>query len=114
VLAWGGLISTVLRIKRLRIPGWMERRSRFATLLFLISGAVTGAAGLLGLSAVALSERVTPDLVSGRFAFLTGTALILAAVAGTFLIWTRLAAGDSPASPEAVPAEADGNADADR
>ena len=61
-----------------------------------------------------MSERVTPDLVSGRFAFLTGAALIMAAVAGTFLIWVRLAAGDRPASPEIVPAKADGDADADR
>jgi membrane-associated phospholipid phosphatase len=114
VLAWGGLISTALRLGRLRVRGVAERRSRFATLLFLISGTITGAAGLLGLAAVAMSERVTPDLVSGRFAFLTGAALIMAAVAGTFLIWVRLAAGDQPASPEDVPAEADGNADAAR
>ena len=45
------------RIGRLRAPGVAERRSRFATLLFLISGTITGAAGLLGLAAVALSER---------------------------------------------------------
>ena len=37
-------------------------------------GAVTAAAGLLGLIAVALSQQVTPDLVSGRFAFLAGSA----------------------------------------
>ena len=49
--------------------------------------------------------------MSGRFAFLAGAALIMAAVAGTFLIWVRLAAGDQPVSPEIVPAEADGNAD---
>jgi hypothetical protein len=114
VLAWGGLVSTVLRAASLRAPGVGDRRSRFATLLFLISGAITGAAGLLGLAAVALSERVTPDLVSGRFTFLTGAALIMAAVAGAFLIWVRLAAGDQPASPESVPAEADGNADVAR
>jgi hypothetical protein len=114
VLAWGGLIVAVLRISRLRVPGGLERRSRFATLLFLISGTITGAAGLLGLAAVAMSERLTPDLVSGRFAFLTGAALIMATVAGAFLIWVRLAAGDQPASPEVVPAEADGNPDVAR
>ena len=46
-----------------------------------------------------MSERVIPDLVSGRFAFLAGAAGITAAVAGAFLIWVRLAAGDRPVSP---------------
>jgi membrane-associated phospholipid phosphatase len=102
VLAWGALLSAVLRIARLRRPGSAERASRLATLLFLVSGAVTGAAGLLGLAAVVMSERVTPDLVSGRFAFFTAAALIMAAVAFTFLLWVRLAAGDQPSDPPAV------------
>ncbi|MET0414938.1 MAG: phosphatase PAP2 family protein [Actinoplanes sp.] len=97
VLAWGALAAFLIRALRMRVPGAAERPSRLATLPLLLAGAITGAAGLLGLAAVVVSERVTPDLVSGRFAFLTGTACITAAVAGVFLAWVRLAAGDRPA-----------------
>jgi membrane-associated phospholipid phosphatase len=104
VLAWGGLVTAVLRARRLRrIAGRPARPNRLATLVFLTVGAISAAAGLVGLAAVVLSERVTPDLVSGRFAFLTGAACITAAVAVTFLLWVRLTAGDQPA--DAVPAE---------
>ena len=98
VLAWGGAVSLILRARRMRVPGGASRPSRLSTLLFLITGAVTTTAAGLGLVAVAMSERVVPDLVSGRFAFLTGAAGITAGVAATFLIWTRLAAGNQPAS----------------
>lgn len=99
VLAWGGLVSAVLRARRVRLPDTTARRpSRLATLVFLVVGTITAATGLVGLLAVVLSERVTPDLVSGRFAFLTGAACIVAAVAATFLLWVRLAAGDQPAA----------------
>jgi membrane-associated phospholipid phosphatase len=110
VLAWGSLATFGVRLHRARVPGPAERPSRLATVPLLVVGAVTAVAGLLGLGAVALSERVTPDLVSGRFAFLAGSACITAAVAGAFLIWVRLAAGDQPApataSDEADPAGA--------
>jgi hypothetical protein len=106
-LAWGGLVSAALRIRRVRIPGAAERPGRPATLVFLVIGTITAAAAGLGLAAVVIGERLSPDLVSGRFAFLTASAGITAAVAGTFLLWVRLAAGDQPASPEAVPDEAD-------
>jgi membrane-associated phospholipid phosphatase len=96
VLAWSGVAAFVVRLRRLRVPGPAERSARAATLLLLVAGAVTGAAALLGMGAVAMSERISPDLVSGRFAFLTGAAGIAAAVAGVFLIWARLAAGDRP------------------
>jgi membrane-associated phospholipid phosphatase len=112
-LAWGALVVTVLRLRRLR-SGPVERPSRLATLLLLAAGAVASAAALLGLAAVAMSERVTPDLVSGRFAFLTGAAGITAVVAVTFLIWTRLAAGDQPVVTPAVSDEAAGTAGAGR
>jgi membrane-associated phospholipid phosphatase len=106
VLAWGGLVSAVLRARRMRLPETAARRpSRLATLVFLVVGTVTAATGLVGLLAVVLSERVTPDLVSGRFAFLTGAACITAAVAATFLLWVRLAAGDQPAASTNVPDE---------
>lgn len=103
VLAWGGLAVAGLRLLRPRTPAPAARPNRFVRLVFLAVGAITTAAGLLGLGAVVLSERVTPDLVSGRFAFLTGAACIAAAVAVTFLLWVRLAAGDQPAG--AAPAE---------
>ncbi len=109
-LAWGALIVAVLRIRRLRSAGTVERPNRLATLMFLLTGAVAAAAALVGLIAVAMSERVTPDLVSGRFAFLTGAAGITAVVAVTFLIWTRLATGDQPAGPAPVSDEADDTA----
>jgi membrane-associated phospholipid phosphatase len=107
VLAWGGLVSAVVRARRWRRPGPVGRPTRLTTLLLITMGTVTAAAGLLGMAAVALSQRITPDLVSGRFAFLAGSATIAAAVAGTFLIWVRLAAGDHPAATGVVPDEAD-------
>jgi membrane-associated phospholipid phosphatase len=109
VLAWGGLISALLRARRYRVPGALARVNRLAKVPLVVVGTITAAAGLLGLVAVALSERVSADLVSGRFAFLTGSAGITAAVAGTFLIWVRLAAGDQPAGGAAGP-EADADA----
>jgi membrane-associated phospholipid phosphatase len=100
VLAWGSLVTFGIRLWQLRSPGPIRRPSRLATLPLLLAGAVTAAAAVLGLAAVALSERVTPDLVSGRFAFLAGSALIATAVAGTFLIWVRLAEEDRPVVPD--------------
>lgn len=98
VLAWGGLVSTVIRAARLRRPGPVGRPTRLTTVLLGTVLAVSGLAGLLGLAAVTFAERTSPDLLSGRGAFLTGIACITAAVAGTFLIWVRLAAGDLPAT----------------
>jgi membrane-associated phospholipid phosphatase len=94
VLAWSSLAAFLIRLRRLRAAGQADRPSRSATLLLLVAGAVTGTAGLFGLGAVLVSQRMSPDLVSGRFTFLTGCAGIAAAVAVAFLIWTRLAAGD--------------------
>jgi hypothetical protein len=109
VLAWGGVITAALRAHRLRVPGVASRPTRLTTTLLLALFVLSAAAGLLGLAAVVLSERgiLSHDLVSGRFAFGTGAACITAAVAGTFLIWVRLAAGDQPAAAPAVPDEAD-------
>jgi len=95
VLAWASATVFLLRCRRRRTTGTAERPSRLATLPLLLVGSVAAAAGLLGLGAVILSERVSPDLVSGRFAFLAGSACITAAVAGVFLLWIRLA-GDRP------------------
>ncbi|GGL17397.1 phosphatase PAP2 family protein [Mangrovihabitans endophyticus] len=91
-LSWGALASAVLRLRPLVIP---PRASRLATLPFVLVAAVAGTAGAAGLAAVTSSQRWAPDLLSGRFTFLTAAACILAAVAAVFLVWTRLAAGDT-------------------
>jgi membrane-associated phospholipid phosphatase len=96
VLAWAAGASALIRARRARITGVTARPNRLAMLLFGGVGALAGLTGLLGIGAVVLSERVTPDLVSGRFAFFAGAAAITAAVAGVFAIWVRLAAGDRP------------------
>ncbi|MFD0525148.1 phosphatase PAP2 family protein [Paractinoplanes durhamensis] len=98
VLAWSAFAAFGVRLLRSRRPVEPERHSRVGTALLLIVFVVAGAAGVLGLATVLLSERVMPDLVSGRFAFLTGSAGIVAAVAGAFLIWVRLTSGDRPAT----------------
>jgi membrane-associated phospholipid phosphatase len=93
VLAWGALAVFGIRVRRYRELG-APRLSRVAGLPLIGIGAVTGVAGLLGLIAVALSVRVSPDLVSGRLAFLAGVACITSAVAGVFIAWMRLASAD--------------------
>jgi membrane-associated phospholipid phosphatase len=107
VLAWGGLVATAVRVARWRRPAPSSRPTQLTTLLLAVVGTITAVAGLIGLLAMALSERITPDPVSGRFAFLAGAAAIAAAVAACFLIWMRLAAGDPTAVTGAVPNEAD-------
>jgi membrane-associated phospholipid phosphatase len=107
VLAWGGLVAALVRLLRWRRPPSARRPTRLTTLLLTVVGTITAVAGLIGLLAMVLSERVTPDPVSGRFAFLAGAAAITAAVAGGFLIWVRLVAGDPPAGIGVVPDEAD-------
>jgi membrane-associated phospholipid phosphatase len=94
VLAAGAVAVFGIRARRMRYAA--ERPSRLATLPLLLGGAVAAAATALGLAAVFVSEHVIPDLVSGRFVFLVGSAGITAAVAGVFLAWVRLAAGDHP------------------
>jgi membrane-associated phospholipid phosphatase len=106
VLAWGAGASALVRARRAGITGVTARPNRLAMLVFGGVGAPAAVAGLLGIGAVILSERMLPDLVSGRFAFIAGAAAITAAVAGTFAIWVRLAAGDQPASGEHAPAKA--------
>ncbi|MGX6603847.1 phosphatase PAP2 family protein [Micromonosporaceae bacterium Da 78-11] len=96
VLAWGALVTFGIRLWRLRVPGETQGKSRLATFPLLLITALTSVCGLLGLAALVVSERVTADFTSGRFAFLTGAACITAAVAAAFLIWVRLAAGDHP------------------
>jgi membrane-associated phospholipid phosphatase len=100
VLAWGAGASALVRANRVRIKGVTAKPNRLAMLIFGAVGAISAAGGLLGLAAVIVTEQAKPDLVSGRFAFVAGAALILATVTATFTIWVRLAAGDKPAGPE--------------
>jgi membrane-associated phospholipid phosphatase len=108
-LAWGGLVVSVVRARRSltrRRSGTGRTASRLATMPLALAGLIAGAVAVIGLAAVALSERILPGLVSHLAAFIAGSAGIAAATAGAFLIWVRLAAGDRPAEgPE--PAAAD-------
>ncbi|OJF11528.1 phosphatase PAP2 family protein [Couchioplanes caeruleus] len=94
VLAWGALGSTLVRARRAGITGVVARPNRTAMLLFAAVGALGAAGALLGLGAVLLARWAAPDLVPGSLAFAAGVAAIIAAVAGVFAIWIRLAAGD--------------------
>jgi len=109
VVAWGALAVTGVRLNRRRAVGPPERTSRLAAPPLLLIAAVAAVAGVLGLLALALSERVMPGILSGRFAFLTGVAEMTAVTAGAFVIWARLASGPRPVDTP-VPAEADRNA----
>ena len=100
VLACSALIMWVIRLRRSAGARASITPARVATLPLGLVGAVSTAAALFGLATLAVSERVMPDLVSGRFAFLTGVAGIVAAVAGTFYFWVRLTAGDPLPGPE--------------
>jgi membrane-associated phospholipid phosphatase len=97
VLAWASFALFVIRLFR-RGTGPHDRPSRHTTVLLLAVGMITGAAGVFGLISVAMNVQMSAALVSSRFAFLTGSAGIAAAVAGGFLIWVWLAArGTAPA-----------------
>lgn len=89
VLGWGAVVTLGIRLARLGTPGQADRISRLAKLPLLAVSLVTGLAGVLGLAAVAMSERGA-DLVSARFAFLTGCAVIACAAASSCLFWVRL------------------------
>ncbi|MEU4428907.1 phosphatase PAP2 family protein [Actinoplanes sp. NPDC024001] len=99
VLAWGALTVFGVRLRRAGGIRPLHLPNRLVMVVLGITGALTAAASVFGVLSVALSERALPDLVSGRFAFLTGTAGIVASVAGAFIIWVRLTAGEPPAGP---------------
>lgn len=106
VLAWSALASTIVRARRAGITGVTARPNRAAMLVFAIAGVVCAAAGLLGLGAMAVAARTTVEAVPGHLTFAAGVAVITAAVAGVFAVWTRLAAGDRPAYPDGPPVPA--------
>ncbi|GAA2533437.1 phosphatase PAP2 family protein [Winogradskya humida] len=96
VLAWSALASAVVRLGRVRITGVTARPNRIAMWIFGVVGALSAVAAVVGFSALALGEHLTPDLVSGRYVFAAGIAAVTTVVAATFAIWVRLAAGDRP------------------
>ncbi|WP_229074090.1 phosphatase PAP2 family protein [Actinoplanes sp. DH11] len=97
VLACGALVVWAVRLRRAAGVRPLHLPNKLVMVVLAITGAVTAAAGGLGLLTVALTERGSPDLVSGQFAFLTGAAGIVACVAGTFIMWVRLTADEPPA-----------------
>jgi hypothetical protein len=104
VLAWSALAAFGIRLFRRGPTAPAAGPGKPVTVLLLAVAAVAGAAGLFGLLSEVMAVRVTPELVSSRFVFLTASAGITAAVAAVFLLWTWLAAGDRPAAP--APAKA--------
>jgi membrane-associated phospholipid phosphatase len=99
-LAWGAFAVFVIRLLK---PMDTRPASRVVKLPLLAVGLVTAAAGSFGLASVVLSERAMPDLVSGRFAFLAGSAAITAVAAGAFLLWARLTAAFPLSAPPPAP-----------
>jgi membrane-associated phospholipid phosphatase len=108
VLAWGSVAVFGIRVARLRSREPGEHPSHFTQWPLLAAFAVTATAGVLGMLAVAFSERFHPGLVSGRIAFLAGSAVMAAAAAGSFVFWVRLTSGPRrrPLPPLAAPAPA--------
>lgn len=109
VLAWGAVAVFGIRVARLRRTEPGEHPSHFTQWPLLAAFAVTATAGVLGMLAVAFSERFHPGLVSGRVAFLAGSAVMAAAAAGSFVFWVRLNSGPRrrPNPPAPAPVEAD-------
>ena len=96
VLAYGGLVTAAVRARHRPRRGSTGRSARVTTVVLSIVCALGAVAGITGMAAVAANERMSQELVPGRFAFLAGAAVITAAVAGVFLIWVRLSAADQP------------------
>jgi membrane-associated phospholipid phosphatase len=111
VLAWGAVAIFGIRVARLRRPEPGERPSRLAQWPLLAAFAITASTGVVGMLAVAFSERFHPGLVSGRIAFLAGSAVMAAAAAGSFVFWVRLTSGPRrlrvPVAPAPAPVETD-------
>ncbi|MDI6101153.1 phosphatase PAP2 family protein [Actinoplanes sp. NEAU-A12] len=98
VLACGSLAVFGVRLRRTGPSRPIHLPNRLVMVVLGVTAALAAATALFGMGAVALSERPLPDLVSGRFAFLTGVAGIVAAVAVSFIAWVRLTAGEPSAS----------------
>jgi hypothetical protein len=98
------VVCAVLRAKRYSRPGPLARVNRTAKGPLIIVGTITALGGLAGLGALIVSERVTTlGFTGGRFAFFAAAACITAAVAGCFLVWVRVAAGDQAPVSDPVP-----------
>ncbi|MDR6316462.1 phosphatase PAP2 family protein [Actinoplanes couchii] len=106
VLACGSLALFGVRLARRGGPSRsLQLPNRLVMICLGIAAALSVAGAVFGMASVAVSERALPELVSDRFAFLTGTAGILAATAVTFIVWVRLTAAEpAPAPPAPAPA----------
>ena len=98
VLACGSLAVFGVRLRRTGPSRAIHLPNRLVMVVLGVTAALAAATALFGMGFVALSERPLPDLVSGRFAFLTSVAGIVAAVALTFIAWVRLTAAE-PSAP---------------
>jgi membrane-associated phospholipid phosphatase len=103
VLACGSLAVFGIRLRRTGPYRRIHLPNRLVIVALAVAGALATAAGVFGMASVALSERALPDLVSGRFAFLTGTAGIVAATAATFIVWVRVTAAEPADRPTSLP-----------
>ncbi|MBW6435574.1 phosphatase PAP2 family protein [Actinoplanes hulinensis] len=90
VLACGSVAVFGVRLRRSGPTRRPHLPNRLVMAILTVTAALTATAAVVGLLSVALSERALPDLVSGRYAFLTGVAAIVAATAATFIVWVRL------------------------
>lgn len=95
VLACGSLALFGVRLVRRGGPSRaLQLPNRLVMGCLGTASVLSIATAVFGMASVALSERALPDLVSSRFAFLTGAAGIVAAVAVTFIVWVRLTAAE--------------------
>jgi membrane-associated phospholipid phosphatase len=103
VLACGSLAVFGVRLRRTGPTRPIHLPNRLVMVVLGVAAALATATAVFGMGAVALSERPLPDLVSGRFAFLTGTAGIVAATALTFIVWVRLTAAEPATADQGDP-----------
>ncbi|MEV0897396.1 phosphatase PAP2 family protein [Actinoplanes sp. NPDC049802] len=104
VLACGSVAVFGVRLRRFGPTRPLHLPNRLVMAILAVTAALAATAGLVGVLSVALSERALPDLVSGRFAFLTGVAGIVAVTAATFIVWIRLTSGE-PAGDRSGPVQ---------
>ncbi|MBO3742832.1 phosphatase PAP2 family protein [Actinoplanes flavus] len=94
VLACGSAAVFGVRLRRSGPTRPLHLPNRLVMAVLTVTAALAAIAAVVGLLSVALSERALPDLVSGRYAFLTGVALIVAGTAAAFIVWVRLTSGE--------------------
>ncbi|WP_231953931.1 phosphatase PAP2 family protein [Actinoplanes derwentensis] len=112
VLACGSLALFGVRLLRRGPSRALQLPNRLVMMVLGGAAVLSIATATFGMASVALSEGALPDLVSGRFAFLTGTAGIVAATAVAFIVWIRLTAAEPAPAPASSSAPASASASA--